>query len=145
MDYKNQNFENENDEINNYNFNEDDEQNNEYINEQDNYNDNENGEEEQHLNENDIYLLNEENIQLKYKCQLLFNILNKTIKEKKQILIQYNKAKQNMSKYIILIQNLKNELSVIRQKYFDVLKEIKMKNKIIIDVQNGVNIKDIKS
>ena len=143
MDYKNQNFENENDEINNYNFNEDDEQNNEYINEQDNYNDNENGEEEQHLNENDIYLLNEENIQLKYKCQLLFNILNKTIKEKKQILIQYNKAKQNMSKYIILIQNLKNELSVIRQKYFDVLKEIKMKNKIIIDVQNGVNIKDI--
>ena len=143
--YENQNFENENDEINDYNFNEDDALYNEYDNEQDNYNDNENenGEEDQYLNENDIYALSEENIRLKNKCQLLFNILNQKNNEKKQFLIQYNKTKQDMSKYIMLIQNLKNELNEIKQKYFNALKEIKMKNKILADVQNGVNINDI--
>ena len=83
------------------------------------------------------------NIRLKNKCQLLFNILNQKNNEKKQFLIQYNKTKQDMSKYIMLIQNLKNELNEIKQKYFNALKEIKMKNKILADVQNGVNINDI--
>ena len=41
------------------------------------------------------------------------------------------------------IKNLKNELNSANQKYFEVLKEVKLKNKIISDLQNGINIKDI--
>ena len=143
MEYENQNFENENDELNNYNFEEDNNQYDDYnIYERDNYNDNENGEEGEFLNENEnnIYILNEENIKLKEKCELLFNSLNQKNNEIKELQIKYNKDK---NKYINLIKNLKNESDSITQKYFDVLKEIKLKNRIITDIQNGVNINDI--
>ena len=48
-----------------------------------------------------------------------------------------------MNKYINIIQKLKNELNSTNQKYLDLVKEVRLKNKIISDLQNGINIKDI--
>ena len=48
-----------------------------------------------------------------------------------------------MNKYIKIIQKLKNELNSTNQKYLDLVKEVRLKNKIISDLQNGIYIKDI--
>ena len=155
MDYENDINMNDNldenmiDDINN--ANDFDEENNEYnqldeynqnnqLNDYNQYelenNDEENGEE---FNENDINMIIEENAQLKNEVN---NILQKN-NELEQYKKQYLKIKPALNNYIMNIKNLKNELNSANQKYFEVLKEVKLKNKIISDLQNGINIKDI--
>ena len=154
--YDNQMKENIIDEINNFdednnNFNEYDryeqEEDNNNFNEYDKYEQENNFQEGAYLNDNEIYNLNEENIKLKNKCKELNKIIffkNKELEDNK--LKNDNKiikVKEIINKYKMHIQKFQNDLNSTKKKYFDALKEIKMKNKVISDLQNGVNIKDI--
>ena len=154
MDYDEQNQYNENmidDDMNN--MNNYDEENNEYNQYNDQYNDQYNEyeqyEEENNnvdgndFNENNLYKLNEDNIVLKNKCENLYKSLLKKNKELEQYKNEYLKIKQGLNKYIKIIQNLKIELNSTNQKYLDSVKEVRLKNKMISDLQNGINIKDI--
>ena len=141
MEYENENQFHENmiNDLNDFN-----KENNEYnqYNEDNQYaeeNNNEDGE----LFENDIYELNEVNYKLKNKCDNLYNTLIIKNKELEKYKREYKKLQQGQSLYIKNIQKLKNELNLAKQKYFEVLKDIKLKNKIILDLNNGINIKDI--
>ena len=112
-------YEEENNEYNQFDENNQFNQSNDYNQIKQENNEIENDEE---FNDNDINLMIEENAQLKIRCQAMHNLLNK-------------KNEEN--------NNLKKEINLANQKYFDILKEIKMKNKIISELQNGTNVKDI--
>ena len=154
--YENQMKENIIDETNNFdedinNFNENDkyeqEEDNNNFNEYDRYEQENNFQEGAYLNDNEIYNLNEENIKLKNKCKELNKIIFFKNKELEDNKIKNDnkiiKVKELINKYKMHIQKFQNDLNFTKKKYFDTLKEIKMKNKIISDLQNGVNIKDI--
>ena len=132
-DYQNDN--------NDYNFNE-----NEFgnqIEQDDNFNN-----QKENYDENDYYMMNMENIKLKDKIQKLNQLLYQKNNEINNLKVnfskQYQLMTQNLNKYKIMAKNssnLQNEINLTKQKY---LKEIKMKNKIISDLQKGVEIKDLK-
>ena len=132
-DYQNDN--------NDYNFNENDFDN--QIEQDDNFNN-----EKENYDENDYYMMNMENIKLKDKIQKLNQLLYQKNNEINNLKVnfskQYQLMTQNLNKYKIMAKNssnLQNEINLTKQKY---LKEIKMKNKIISDLQKGVEIKDLK-
>ena len=141
MEYENENQFHEN-MINDMNdFNKENNEYNQYN--EDNQYAEENNNEDGELFENDIYELNEVNYKLKNKCDNLYNTLIIKNKELEKYKREYKKIQQGQSLYIKNIQKLKNELNLAKQKYFEVLKDIKLKNKIILDLNNGINIKDI--
>lgn len=132
-DYQNNN--------NDYNLNENDFDN--QIEQEDNFNN-----ENENYDENDFYMMNMENIKLKDKIQKLNQLLSQKNNEinilKVNFSKQYQLMNQNLNKYKTMANNcsnLQNEINLTKQKY---LKEIKMKNKIISDLQKGVEIKDLK-
>ena len=132
-DYQNDN--------NDYNFNENEFDN--QIEQDDNFNN-----EKENYDENDYYMMNMENIKLKDKIQKLNQLLYQKNNEINNLKVnfskQYQLMTQNLNKYKIMAKNssnLQNEINLTKQKY---LKEIKMKNKIISDLQKGVEIKDLK-
>ena len=139
MDYENENENDMNDDINNY-----DEENNEFneYNEYEQENNNEENVEE--FNENDINMIYEENEELKKKCQVLNNVLIKKNNELEQLKKDYMKIKQELNNYKKINQNLNNQINNVNQKYSEVLKEIRIKNKMISDLEFGnKNLKDI--
>ena len=141
MEYENENQFHEN-MINDMNdFNKENNEYNQYN--EDNQYAEENNNEDGEIFENDIYELNEVNYKLKNKCDNLYNTLIIKNKELEKYKREYKKLQQGQSLYIKNIQKLKNELNLAKQKYFEVLKDIKLKNKIILDLNNGINIKDI--
>ena len=138
--YIDNNLQEDNNDYNN--FNNEDENGNFDENENFNENDNEN------YNENDLYAMNMENIKLKDKnqklTQLLYQKNNEITNLKANFSNQYQIMNQNLNKYKMIAQkyaSLQNEIHMTKQKY---LKEIKMKNKIISDLQKGVEVKDLK-
>ena len=140
------NYDEENNEYNQYNNQYNDQYNdqcNDQYNEYEQYEEENNNDNGNDFNENDLYKLNEDNIELKNKCENLYKSLLKKNKELEQYKNEYLKIKQGLNKYIKIIQNLKNELNSTNQKYLDSVKEVRLKNKMISDLQNGINIKDI--
>lgn len=138
QEYDNEMDENNQDDNNDYNYDE-----NEYNDQiqQDNI-------ENENYNENDLYEMNMENIKLKNKIQNLYKALsqknNEIINLKNTFSQQMQIMNQNLNKYKNIAKNysnLQNELDMTKKKY---LKEIKIKNKIIFDLQKGVNINDLK-
>ena len=145
----------------NYNeMGEENEIDNDYQNDNNDYNVNENyfdnqieqddnfNNEKENYDENDYYMMNMENIKLKDKIQKLNQLLYQKNNEINNLKVnfskQYQLMTQNLNKYKIMAKNssnLQNEINLTKQKY---LKEIKMKNKIISDLQKGVEIKDLK-
>ena len=161
------NFEdNENNEIqnnNDYNYNEmenDNDMNNNIEDDNNNFNNNINeydsqiepdnnfNYENEDFNENDLYELNMENIKLKNRIQNMKQVLIQKNNEINDLKVYYSQQIQlmnkNLSKYKNIAKNysnLQNEINSTKQKF---LKEIKIKNKIIFDLQKGVDIKDLK-
>ena len=138
------------------NYNETNEENNINNNYQDNNNDfddNENEFDDQEQdnndnNENALYEMNMENLKLKNNIQILNQLLIQKNNEINNLKVsfsnQYKLMNQNLNKYKNIAKNcsnLQNEINLTKQKY---LKEIKLKNKIISDLQKGVEIKDLK-
>ena len=123
----------------NYNENDDDNQ----IDQDNNYDI-----ENEKYDENDLYAMNMENIKLKNKNQNLSQLLFQKNNEINNLKINFSKQlqlmNQNLNKYKNAAKNysnLQNEFYMTKQKY---LKELKVKNKIILDLQKGVDIKDLK-
>ena len=138
--YIDNNLQEDNNDYNN--FNNEDENGN--FDENENFNENGN----ENYNENDLYAMNMENIKLKDKnqklTQLLYQKNNEITNLKANFSNQYQIMNQNLNKYKMIAQkyaSLQNEINMTKQKY---LKEIKMKNKIISDLQKGVEVKDLK-
>ena len=141
-DENNEEYEVDNNMDNNIDNNiQEDNNNNEYY----NFN-NEN--ENEDYNEKELYEINMENIKLKDKNQHLTQLLYQKNKEinylKANFSNQYQMMNQKLNKYKNIAEksaNLQKEINMTKQKY---LKEIKIKNKIISDLQKGVEVKDLK-
>ena len=94
-------------------------------------------------NDNEVYLLNEENIKLKNVNKQLL-IRNQQLEQNRINLNQkFLKTKELINRYKLHFQKTQNELNDTKNKYYNALKEIKTKNTIISDLKNGVDIKDI--
>ena len=141
-DENNEEYEVDNNMDNNIDNNiQEDNNNNEYY----NFN-NEN--ENEDYNEKELYEINMENIKLKDKNQHLTQLLYQKNKEinylKANFSNQYQMMNQKLNKYKNIAEksaNLQKEINMTKQKY---LKEIKIKNKLISDLQKGVEVKDLK-
>ena len=72
------------------------------------------------------------------------NVLIKKNNELEQLKKDYMKIKQELNNYKKINQNLNNQINNVNQKYSEVLKEIRIKNKMISDLEFGnKNLKDI--
>ena len=134
MDY------NEGDDMNYYN-----EENIDYNNEDD-YNGDEYNNNEENLEEENI--MDDNDIMLKTECEKLNNLVKEKDQKLTYCLNEYYKLKKQFKICQINSQNLQNELDSTKQKYFNCLKEIREKNKLINKFKakmdaNDSNLKEI--
>ena len=141
MDY------NEGDDMNYYN-----EENVDYNNEDDyngdEYNNNEENMEEENIMDDNNELEIDNDIILKTECEKLNNLVREKDQKLTYCLNEYYKLKKQFKICQINSQNLQNELNSTKQNYFNCLKEIRGKNKLISKFKakmdaNDSNLKEI--